>query len=45
MDGLVSWKSISGFAIGIFLILVLLFVDWRTLLQKKKFTLKFTIMK
>ena len=45
MDGLVSWKSISGFAIGIFLIFVLLFVDWRTLLQKKKFTLKFTIMK
>lgn len=45
MDGLVSWKSISGLAIGIFLIFVLLFVDWRALLQKKKFTLKFTIMK
>lgn len=45
MDGLVSWKSISGLAIGIFLIFVLLFVDWRTLLQKNKFTLKFTIMK
>ena len=42
-SGLVSWKSISGLALGILLIFALLFIDWRTLIRKKKFTLKFNI--
>jgi membrane protein DedA with SNARE-associated domain len=44
-EGLVSWKSIAGFAGGLLLVLALLFIDWRTLLEKKKLTLKFHIMK
>jgi membrane protein YqaA with SNARE-associated domain len=45
LTGLVSWKSISGLTLGLLLIFALLFIDWRTLLQKKKFQLKFKILK
>jgi membrane protein DedA with SNARE-associated domain len=44
-EGLVSWKSITGFAGGLLLVFALLFIDWRTLLEKKKLTLKFHIIK
>jgi uncharacterized membrane protein YdjX (TVP38/TMEM64 family) len=43
LQGLVSWKSIAGLALGLLLIFALLFVDWRTLLQRKKLRLKFAI--
>jgi uncharacterized membrane protein YdjX (TVP38/TMEM64 family) len=43
VQGLVSWKSIAGFTLGLALVFALLFVDWRTLLQKKKLALKFRI--
>ena len=36
IHGMVSWKSISGLVLGLVLIFALLFIDWRTLLQKKK---------
>jgi membrane protein YqaA with SNARE-associated domain len=45
VDGMLSWKSIVGLALGLLLIAALLFIDWRTLLQKKKLTLKFKIWK
>ena len=45
VHGLVSTNSIVGFALGLLLILALLFIDWRTLLQKKKLTLNFKIWK
>lgn len=41
--GLISWKSITGLAIGLLLIFALLFIDWRTLIQKKKLKLEFKI--
>lgn len=43
--GMVSWKSIAGFAAGLLLVFVFVFVDWRSLIQKKKFALKFKIWK
>ncbi|HMG14389.1 MAG TPA: hypothetical protein VK590_03010 [Saprospiraceae bacterium] len=44
-SGMVSWKSISGLVAGIVLIFAILFIDWRTLLQKKKVQLKFHVWK
>lgn len=45
IHGLVSWKSITGFVLGLLLIFALLFIDWRNLFQNKKFTLRFNIWK
>jgi membrane protein YqaA with SNARE-associated domain len=44
-QGIVSWESISAIALGIILVLIFLFIDWRTLLQEKKFRLHFRIWK
>ncbi len=44
-QGLLSWKTISGILVGLILLFALLFVDWRTLFEKNKFTLKFRIWK
>ncbi len=41
--GMVSWASVAGLIAGLLLVFVFVFVDWRTLLQKKKFSLKFHI--
>ena len=43
--GMVSWKSIVGLIAGLLLLVVFVFVDWRTLIQKKEFALKFNIWK
>ncbi|MFI5149254.1 MAG: hypothetical protein ACHQRM_05935 [Bacteroidia bacterium] len=43
LNGLVTWKSISGFAVGLLLVFILLFIDWRKLIQQKKLSLKFNI--
>ncbi len=43
INGTVSWKSIAGLVGGLILICALLFIDWRTLLQKKKLKLRFNI--
>ena len=43
--GFLSWQTITGTVLGIILIAVFLFIDWRTLLQKKKFRLDFRIWK
>ena len=45
IEGALSWKSIASLAVGLILISALLFIDWRSLLQKKKFQLKFKILK
>jgi membrane protein DedA with SNARE-associated domain len=42
-DGILSWKSMSGTIIGVVVVLIFLFIDWRMLLQEKKFRLKFDI--
>lgn len=44
-DGVVNLKSISGLIVGLILIMGLLFIDWRSLLQEKKFKLTFSIFK
>jgi membrane protein DedA with SNARE-associated domain len=44
-SGLYSWKSISGTLIGVIILLLFLFVDWRLLLTEKKFRLQFKIWK
>jgi membrane protein YqaA with SNARE-associated domain len=44
-QGMIDWKSITGLILGILLICGLLFIDWRELLQHKKFKLKFKIWK
>ena len=43
--GAISWKSISSLGLGLLLISALLFIDWRSLIQKKKFNLNFKIWK
>jgi len=45
IEGALSWKSIASLVVGLILICALLFIDWRTLLRKKKFRLKFKIWK
>ena len=40
-----SWKSITSLVAGLLLICALLFIDWRSLIQKKKFQMKFKIWK
>jgi membrane protein YqaA with SNARE-associated domain len=43
--GAISWQSISSLAIGLLFISALLFIDWRSLIQKKKFNVNFRIWK
>jgi membrane protein YqaA with SNARE-associated domain len=40
-----SWKSILSLTLGISMLFALLFIDWRSLIQKKKFQLNFKIWK
>lgn len=42
---IISWQSIAGLLASLLLLLALLFIDWRTLIQKKRLTLKFGIFK
>jgi membrane protein YqaA with SNARE-associated domain len=44
-SGMVSWTSVAGLIAGLLLVFVFVFVDWKTLLQKKKFVLNFHIWK
>lgn len=41
----VSWGSIPGIVVGILFLSIFLFIDWRSLIQKKKFLLSFKIWK
>jgi len=45
LEEALSWKSIISLLVGLFLICILLFVDWRSLIQKKKLQMKFMIWK
>jgi len=45
LEGIVSWQSITGAIVALLMIFALLFIDWRSLLQEKKFTLRFQIWK
>ena len=43
LKGMINWKSIVGLVVGLLLIFALLFIDWRSLLQHRKFKLRFMI--
>ena len=45
MEDALSWKSIASFSFCLLLLFWLLFIDWRSLIQKKKLVLKFRILK
>ncbi len=45
IDNALSWQSITGLLLGLLLIFALLFIDWRTLIQTKKFILNYKIFK
>lgn len=45
LQGAISWQSFLGLALSILFISALLFIDWRTLIQTKKFNLNFRIWK
>lgn len=42
-DGFLSWKTITGALIGVLFVAAFLFIDWRAVLQEKKFRLRFNI--
>jgi len=44
-SSLLSWQSILGLAASLLLLSALLFIDWRSLIQRRKFVLKFNIFK
>ena len=43
--GFLSWKNVTGTAVSLVIIFLFLFIDWRRLLQKKKFRFSFNIWK
>ena len=45
LRGAVSWESITSLTVGFFLLCAILFIDWRSLIQRKKFMLNFRIWK
>jgi hypothetical protein len=45
IKGLLSWKTILGASVGLILLLIFLFIDWRRLLEQKKFRTSFNIWK
>jgi uncharacterized membrane protein YdjX (TVP38/TMEM64 family) len=45
LSGMFSWKSIAGLGVGLLLLFALLFVDWRSLLQRHRLRLRFNIWK
>ena len=45
LEGVFSWKSLLGLIFGVMLLFGLLFINWRSLLQEKKFRLNYKIWK
>jgi len=43
LESALSLKSIASLVIGLLLICAVLFIDWRTLIQQKKFTINFRV--
>ncbi|WP_107685689.1 hypothetical protein [Niastella koreensis] len=43
VHGLLTWNVLAGTLIGILLIFLFLFIDWRKLLEEKKFAMNFNI--
>lgn len=45
IDSALSFKSIASLFLGLLLVSALIFIDWRTLIQKKEFQLNFKVWK
>ena len=45
LDDLFSWQSVASFILGLIMIFALFFINWRKLVQTKKFELNFKIFK
>ncbi len=45
LEGVFSWKSLLGLIFGVMLLFGILFINWRSLLQEKKFRLNYKIWK
>ena len=45
IDNTFSWQSIASLILGVVLLFCLFFIDWRTLIQKKKLLFNFKIWK
>lgn len=45
LDGILSWQTISSLILGLLFLFIVLFIDWRSLIQKNKFQLNFRIWK
>jgi membrane protein YqaA with SNARE-associated domain len=45
LKGFLTWKSLSGIFLGVFILSMLLFIDWRKLLIEKKISFNFRILK
>lgn len=45
LQGSYQWQSIISVCFGIFMLSSLLFIDWRSLIQRKEFKLNFKIWK
>jgi membrane protein DedA with SNARE-associated domain len=45
LQGAFSWQSFISLALGLLMISALLFIDWRSLIQRKEFKLNFRIWK
>lgn len=45
LESILSWKTITSLIIGLLMLFLVLFIDWRSLIQKNKFQLNFRIWK
>jgi membrane protein YqaA with SNARE-associated domain len=45
LQGAISWESFASMAFGLLLLCAVLFINWRSLIQKKQFQLNFRIWK
>jgi membrane protein DedA with SNARE-associated domain len=45
LQGMLSWKSIAGLLVGVIFLFLLVFIDWRSLIQKKQLRVKFNVWK
>ena len=45
LQGMLSWKSVTGLLVGLAFLFLLVFIDWRSLIQQKKLRVKFNVWK
>lgn len=43
MQGVMSWKSVTGLVLGLLMVSALLFIDWHVLLRERKLSFRFNI--